>query len=61
MIFVSSLAFIGLLSVLPNVNRYLNPTTQVKNTSSFFNIFGKGTMYVLNIFTLHGNINCARI
>jgi len=58
MIYVSTLAFVGLLAFLPLINRYLrinegiNTTTQP--TYSFLNILGKGTMYVLAIFTQHG-------
>ncbi len=56
MIFVSSLAFVGFLAALPNINRYLNLRAQEGSTDSFFRTFGKGIMYVLSIFTQHGNI-----
>jgi len=60
MIFVSTLAFVGLLAFLPLGDRYrqinegTNTTTQP--TYSFLNILGKGTIYVLAIFTQHGII-----
>ena len=59
MIFVSTLAFVGFLAFLPLINRFnrnnkgTNTTTQ-PNTYSFLTFLGKGTMYVLAIFTQHG-------
>ena len=57
MIFISSLAFVGLLAVLPTINRYLYRGEVNSNNHSpysFLNIFGKGAMYVFAIFTQHG-------
>ena len=48
MIFFSTLAFVVFLAVLPVLKR------EASSGYSFLDIFGKGTMYVLAIFTQHG-------
>ncbi len=58
MIFISILAYVGFLSVLPIFDEYWN-RNEVKNqhnTYSFLNVFGKGAMYVIAVFTQHGNV-----
>jgi len=59
MIFVSSLAFVVFLAILPMINRYWNGEEEGEHhhiNYSFFNIFGKVTMYVFGIFTQHGTV-----
>jgi len=50
MIFLSALVFVVFLAALPILKR------EASSDYTFFNIFGKGTMYVVAIFTQHGKI-----